>query len=158
LNQVFLFLSGYLLGVLFEKKSFSKVTVLLLLLLGITAFVMYPVSGPRIRLVADEARLVFTACCIAICLGFYKYSGHVTAMISRPLKTLGEISYALYMLHPIIHLIVRYPIDYIRGHFFAVPESVRFFSALFLSLAVSYLVYHRFEKFFIRLGKPTKRA
>ena len=158
LNQVFLFLSGYLLGVLFEKKSFSQVTVLLLLLLGISVFVLYPVSGPRIRLVADEARMVFTASCIAICLGFYKYSGQVPALISRPLKTLGEISYAVYMLHPIIHLLVRYPIDYIRGHFFAVPESVRFFSAIFLSLAVSYVVYHRFEKFFIRLGKPAKSA
>jgi peptidoglycan/LPS O-acetylase OafA/YrhL len=39
-----------------------------------------------------------------------------------------------------------------------VPESVRFFSAIFISLAVSYLVYHRFEKFFIRLGKPVKSA
>ena len=32
------------------------------------------------------------------------------------------------------------------------------FSGLLITLAVSYVVYHRFEKFFIRLGKPTKRA
>jgi peptidoglycan/LPS O-acetylase OafA/YrhL len=156
LNQVFLFLAGYLLGVIFEKRLFSHWTIFLLLLVGAVAFVFYPVTGPRLHLVAGHARLIFTASCILICLGFYKYSGHVPSAISRPLKTLGEISYSVYMLHPIIHYLVRIPIDYIRQNFFAVPEYVRFFSAIALTLCLSYVVYNRFEKYFIRLGKPSK--
>jgi peptidoglycan/LPS O-acetylase OafA/YrhL len=156
LNQVFLFLSGYLLGVIFQQRAISQRMVLLLFLAGSLIFVLYPASGPRLKLVAADARVVFTACCIAICLAFYKFTGNVPAMIARPLKTLGEISYSVYMLHPIIHYLVRFPIDYVRNHFFAVPESVRFFSAILLTLVVSYIVYQRFEKYFIRVGKPAK--
>jgi exopolysaccharide production protein ExoZ len=156
LNQVFLFLAGYLLGVIFEKRMLSHWTIFLLLLVGGVAFVFYPVTGPRLNLVADHARVVFTASCILICLGFYKYTGPVPSAISRPLKTLGEISYSVYMLHPIIHYLVRIPIDYIRQNFFAVPEYVRFFSAIAFTLVLSYVVYNRFEKYFIRLGKPSK--
>jgi exopolysaccharide production protein ExoZ len=139
LNQVFLFLAGYLLGVVFEKHKLSQTA-----------------SGPRLNLVSGNARMAFTVSCIAICLAFYKYAGDVPVFISRPLKTLGEISYSVYMLHPIIHYLVRFPIDYIRAHFFAVPESIRFLSAILLTLGLSYFVYNRFEKYFIRLGKPSK--
>jgi peptidoglycan/LPS O-acetylase OafA/YrhL len=66
---------------------------------------------------------------------------------------LGEISYSVYMLHPIVHRTILYPINYVREHFFQIPESVRFALAVILTLLISYFVYQYFEKFFIRLGK-----
>jgi len=112
-NQVFLFLGGYLVGVLLE----------------------------------------LTLCCFLVCVGFYKFSAQLPAFVSWPLRTLGEISYSVYMLHPIIHRLILFPIDYVRNHFFAVPESIRFLLAIVLTLLTSYFVYQTFEKFFIRLGK-----
>jgi peptidoglycan/LPS O-acetylase OafA/YrhL len=115
------------------------------------------VHGPRLELVAGNARVIFTLSCMLICIGFYKFSAELPAFVSKPLRTLGEISYSVYMLHPIVHLLVKYPIDYVRGNYFPVPEFIRFFSAIGLTLVLSYFVYNNFEKFFIRLGKTRSR-
>jgi len=153
LNQVFLFLAGYLVGVLLQGKTFSNALSSGVIIIGFLLFTFYPVHGPRLMLVAGTSRMVFTIGCILICIGFYKFSVVLPTIASRPLRTLGEISYSVYMLHPIVHLLVRYPIDYLRGHYFPVPESIRFFSAIAITLFVSYFIYQYFEKYFIRLGK-----
>lgn len=157
LNQVFLFLSGYLTGLLLHGKTLRTVQSTALVLVGLLLFTFYPVHGPRLELVAGNARVIFTISCILICIGFYKFAADVPSLVARPLRTLGEISYSVYMLHPIIHLLVKYPIDFIRNNYFAVPEFVRFFSAISLTLVLSYFVYNYFEKYFIRLGKTHKR-
>ena len=160
LNQVFLFLGGYLLGVLLEHSRIQLTVSLLLIAAGIFLFTLWPESGDRVRLIGGTTRMALTASCFLICIGFYKFSAQLPSIVSWPLRTLGEISYSVYMLHPIIHRLILYPIEYIRKHFFAIPESVRFLLAIVLTLVVSYFVYHTFEKFFIRLGKkaPAKAA
>lgn len=157
LNHVFLFLAGYLIGVLLKKVSLTGAQSSMLIFFGLILLIFYPAHGSRIALVAGNARMAFTASCILICLGFYKFSIALPSFISWPLRTLGEISYSVYMLHPIVHLLVKYPIDFLRAHFFPISEAFRFFSAICLTLLISYFVYHHFEKYFIRLGKPTTR-
>jgi peptidoglycan/LPS O-acetylase OafA/YrhL len=155
LNQLFLFLGGYLVGVYLEHVSFSSRLSIALIILGAALFIAWPETGDRVRLIAGNTRMVLTASCFMICVGFYKFGIALPSIVSWPLRTLGEISYSVYMLHPIIHRLILFPIDYIRNHFFAIPESVRFLLAIVLTLIVSYFVYHTFEKFFIRLGKKT---
>lgn len=160
LNQVFLFLGGYLIGVLLEHTRLTLRLSVFLIAAGAILFVLWPESGDRVRLIGGNTRMALTTSCFLICIGFYKFSAQLPTLFSWPLRTLGEISYSVYMLHPIIHRLILFPIDYIRNHFFAVPESVRFMLAIILTLFTSYFVYHTFEKFFIRLGKkvPVKPA
>jgi exopolysaccharide production protein ExoZ len=159
LNQLFLFLGGYLVGVVLEHRHFKLRTSLFLIAAGTALFILWPESGDRVRLIGGHSRMVLSLSCFLICIGFYKFTYNLPTLLSWPLRTLGEISYSVYMLHPIIHRIILYPIDYVRAHFFAVPESVRFLLAIILTLLTSYFVYHTFEKFFIRLGKkPAVRS
>jgi peptidoglycan/LPS O-acetylase OafA/YrhL len=155
INQLFLFFGGYCMGVLLEHTLIKPGTSILILLSGVALFAFWPQYGDRIYLVSGNTRMVLTLSCFLICFGFYKFSSPLPALISQPLRTLGEISYSVYMLHPIVHRILLYPIDYIRNNYFAVPETARFLLAVLLTLLISYFVYHTFEKFFIRLGKKS---
>jgi len=156
LNHLFLFLGGYLIGAWLEHVEFRKPWSLVILLAGCILFIAWPEEGDRLRLVCGNTRLALTASCFLICIGFYKSSYLLPSIVTRPFSMLGEISYSVYMLHPIVHRSILYPINYVRAHFFAVPESVRFLLAVVLTLVISYFVYQYFEKYFIRLGK--KRA
>lgn len=155
LNQVFLFLSGYLIGALLSKESFKTTTSLVYIAAGLILFILYPAEGSRLQLVAGHARMAFTISCILVCIGFYKFNAALPLVISMPLKNLGEISYSVYMLHPLVHILLRKPFDFVREHYFPVSEAWRFFSAIIITLVLSYLVYQYFEKYFIRLGKTT---
>ncbi|MFM7233176.1 MAG: acyltransferase family protein, partial [Flavobacteriales bacterium] len=156
LNQAFLFVGGYMIGVWMEKIQLVTWKAVLLIAIGLTLFTFWPESGERIRLLGGNSRLVLTISSFLICIGFYKFSMVLPKIVSWPLSTLGEISYSVYMLHAVVHRVILYPIEYVRAHFFAVPESIRFMLAILLTLSISYLVYHTYEKFFIRLGKNKK--
>jgi exopolysaccharide production protein ExoZ len=158
LNHLFLFLGGYLIGAWLEHVELRKHWSLVLLAFGIVLFIAWPEEGDRLRLVYGNTRLALTLSCFLICIGFYKSTYQLPTLISRPMSMLGEISYSVYMLHPIVHRSILYPINYVRAHFFHVPESVRFVLAIVLTLLISDYVYQYFEKFFIRLGKARRAS
>lgn len=152
LNQAFLFFSGFLMGLLFREVKVSNAMNLALLAGSLLLFTFYPVSGDRILLVTGFNRLLFTALCLMICFGFYKLQVHLPAILERPLTMLGEASYSVYLLHPIVYAFTGTAFGYAATHFFRFPESVRVFSSFALTLVFSYLTYVYFEKYFMRLG------
>ena len=153
LNQVFLFLSGFLIGYLFRKVNVPSAINLFILVAGMLLFVFYPASDDPIHLVTRGGRIAFTLSCLMICFGFYKLKFELPNIIHRPLKLLGEASYSVYLLHPIMHFIAGLLIAYLSKHVIHLPESVRFIVAIFLTLITSYFVYTYFEKYFVKLGK-----
>jgi exopolysaccharide production protein ExoZ len=153
LNQVFLFLSGFLIGLVFRKVSFSQWLSYGLIVLGSVIFIFYPSHGDRINLVADFGRMALTLSCILICIGFYKVNFNLPKWPDKGLKFLGEASFSIYLLHPIIHRLTGFLIAYISSHLIHLPESIRFLTAIIFTFIASYFVYQYFEKFFIRLGK-----
>jgi exopolysaccharide production protein ExoZ len=72
LNQVLLFLGGFLIGYFFEDREFRPVWSTFLILVGVILFIVYPVVGDRILLVVGWNRIAFTLLCFIICIGFYK--------------------------------------------------------------------------------------
>ena len=152
LNQVFLFLGGFLIGLLLHKHELKNLTIIIMLIIGLAVFTFYPVYGDRINLVTGANRMIFTTCCFLICICFYKLTFSFPKLLHKPLVLLGEASYSIYLLHPIIY-------DFIwklRDHTFYFPESIRLILSIFITLIMSYFVYFYFEKYFMRLGRTTK--
>jgi len=152
LNQVFLFLGGFLIGLFFHNKSFNNRFLLSLLIFTLLIFIFYPVSGNQFNIEIGFHRLVFTACCFVICFCFYKLTLPTAKFIHKPLSLLGEASYSVYLLHPIVYeLVGRFSM-----HTFQLSQLVRLIIATILTLVISYLVYLYIEKYFMKLGSSRR--
>lgn len=148
LNQLFLFIAGVALGHFFNRSRILYAHFFLIA--ALVVFVLYPVSGNTINLVTGVDRLGLTAVAIIICLLFYKLeAANIPAIIGRPLQILGEISYSVYLLHPIVFKI--YTI--INDRVFEIPVVFRAGISMVTTLLISYLVYEKFEKYFMNIGR-----
>jgi peptidoglycan/LPS O-acetylase OafA/YrhL len=147
LNQVFLFLSGYLIGYLSNNFNLAGKGAFVILLLSVLLFVFYPGEG---NIGAGINRVLFSTSCIGICLSIYKSTFRFPGIIDRPLILLGEISYSVYLLHPIVWLVLK---KYGAHVFLDLPPLLQMMLAAAVSLGLSYLVYVYFEKFFMKFGR-----
>jgi len=156
LNQVFLFLGGFLIGYFFNHLKLKNTIVFTLLLVGLGVFTFYPAEGNTIAIVTGLNRLIFTACCFLVCFCFYKLTFKFPQIIHKPLTLLGETSYSIYLIHPIIWKLTGILIGYLGTHNLYPPRYGKLFFSIAVTLVVSYYVYHYFEKYFMKLGH-TKR-
>jgi exopolysaccharide production protein ExoZ len=149
MNQIFLFLAGALLGLITDKLSVKNSTSLIVLILSIIAFMFYPVSGYTSELVFGWTRISFTIICIAICFSFFKMDYVLPKWISLPLSKLGEATYSIYLLHPLVWtsvlLFSKYGVN--------LSTPVKICLAIPLTVIVSYVSYVTFERYFINKGK-----
>lgn len=157
LNQIFLFLGGIIIGHLFKNVFFNFLFIFLLLLLVITIFVFYPSNVDTVSIVTGISRLIFSACCLVICFCFFKMSFNLPKFVHQPLALLGEISYSVYLIHPIIlNLTLIISRTFIK-YFYYFPESVSLILSAVLTIIISYYSYHYFEKYFIKLAEQGNR-
>lgn len=156
LNQVFLFLGGFLIGFFFHNTKIKNSVILALLLLTFLTFIFYPASGNTINIVTGTNRLIFTFCCFLICFCFYKLTLKFPQFINNPLTLLGEASYSVYLLHPIVWKLTTIASGLFSKYIFYFPLSARLIISVVLTLAISYYVYQYFEKYFMRLGRTNK--
>ena len=146
LNQVFLFAGGIYLGSILENTTQKPTWISAALLLSIFTFIFYPLEGDLIHLVTGIPRLVFYFICFVICICFYKLPVQLPSFLHKPLAKLGEMSYSVYLLHPIVYATLHY--------FYKEENNLLFIiTAIVLTLALSYLVYSFFEKKFIEMGR-----
>ncbi len=89
LNQVFLFLGGFLIGYFFHSLRVKSSVSISMLFIALVLFSFYPASGDTIQLVTGPNRLVFTACCFLVCMGFYKLNFKFNDAVHKPLALLG---------------------------------------------------------------------
>ncbi|GAA4434225.1 acyltransferase [Pontibacter saemangeumensis] len=106
LNQVFLFLAGFLVGAFFVSREIGNRKALLLLASSLAAFAFYPVGGV-LDLISGNTRMVFSLLCILVCIAAYKITYRLPSFMERGFGLLGEISYSLYLLHPIVWFTVE---------------------------------------------------
>ena len=71
LNQLFLFLGGFLIGHFFSSAKVSTTVNSLLLISATLVFTFYPIGTDNITIVTGANRLIFTALCLIICFSFY---------------------------------------------------------------------------------------
>lgn len=151
LNQVFLFLGGFLIFSGFSKRENNNLLYLFFLLLAILLFVFYPVHGDSINIVTGFNKILFTMICFVICISFYKISFKMPEFLHRPLSLLGEASYSVYLLHPIVLAVIQ-----ILGKQLGISGIYIIALSILLTLIISYFVYEYFEKHFIRKGNNVK--
>lgn len=153
LNQVFLFVGGFLMGYFLQDVKVSNWVPIVLLLLGFALFSFYPASGDNIVIVTGVNRLVFTGCTFLICIGFYKLSIQLPMFVHKPLTILGEASYSIYLLHPIVWKLTNIGLRNLSEQGFEIPPFVSLPLSAFLTVFISYYVYQYFEKYFMKLGE-----
>jgi exopolysaccharide production protein ExoZ len=156
LNQVFLFLGGFLIGFFFHDTKIRNSIVLTLIILTITTFAFYHATGDIINIVTGVNRLFFTLCCFLVCICFYKSSFKFPKFIHNPLILLGEASYSVYLLHPIVWVLTGFFSKLFGKYIFCFPVSARLILSVLLTLIISYYVYQYFEKYFMKLGRTNK--
>lgn len=153
LNQVFLFLSGFLIGLIFRELNIRRTLNLAIFFTGLCLFLFYPSAGDTIQLVTGINRLVFTLSCILICIAFYKLNARVPVIVHKPLILLGETSYSIYLLHPIVFNVVEAIASFSEKHFLKLPQSVWLLSSVLFTLVIAYFVYHYIEKYFMSIAR-----
>ncbi len=142
LNQLFLFLAGFLMGYFFHKKSFPAIVSPLCLAAGLALLFFYPAA---INIAAGIPRMVFTAASILICFAFYKTSFRFKGFSDKILTTLGITGYSIYLLHPL----VWYTLLHFRFHLATMPLII---ICMLITLVLSYCL-HKFTAPFSRPHK-----
>lgn len=144
LNQVFLFFSGFCVGELLTQKNISNKISIAAIAAGLLLFIAWPAYGNPVQLISGVNRLVFTLAVLLISIGFFKLKITLPALIDKPLSMLGEASYSVYLLHPIVFSLVS------MAKF---SPLINFGISSLVTLVISYLNYITIEKFFMKLGK-----
>lgn len=153
LGQVFYFAAGIGLGVVDRAGKFGKWAILAIL--SVCALVVfYPVShGDPVMLVTGFNRLILSALVIVLCFLFYKCDFEfLPQIVKTALHTLGAISFSVYLIHPIVHAVLKLLIQSLFEPSAAVT-AVLISLTVVITLIVSYYNYVYFEKYFIKRGK-----
>lgn len=151
LNQLFLFAGGVVVG--FYFKSIPPLGIWWLILLGVTGlFCLYPVTGDRINLVVGAERFIFSFSCIVIVLCLLVLNPTV-GWGGRALQFLGEASYSVYLLHPLVYMVLSAVLKLL-----GMGAWERAVVAVISTLVVSWAVYLYLEQPMMRLGRRVSGA
>lgn len=151
LNQLIFFFLGIAIGKLNQKKERKSNSInLLILSISLFLFAFYPVGAEVESLIMGWQRYIFVISCVGIVYAFYNFKVDELHFYHKPLLLLGEVSYGLYLFHPLVFAFfntcrIKFSIQ-INNYLFA-------FICAFLSFALSYLSYVYFEKMVMKRGQ-----
>jgi exopolysaccharide production protein ExoZ len=153
LNQVAFFVFGCMLGYLTKTVAVNRIVSLMIMACGIILFIATPARGNAVSLVEGNNRWIFTVASLMICLGVYKSSVQLPGMLHTFFKFLGESSYSLYLLHPLVFTVWAFLFHSAESSGIEFPRAVQLIVPVAISISLSYFVYRYFEQYFMRLGR-----
>ncbi|WP_462156912.1 acyltransferase family protein [Acinetobacter baumannii] len=142
-NNFFLYACGLALYYNFHDismKSFANI----LIVISLAVLCFYPVAGDQINITTGINRIIFSLASIALTLGFYKLEIELPIWLSKPFANLGEATYGVYLLHPIVF--------YATNRIVNDPYLCIALTSLITIIAAN-LSYQIYEKKFIKIGK-----
>lgn len=146
LNQVVLFVSGFLVGQLLVGKTMPQFVGPFLIVVSTTAFVLYPVNGDNIHIVSGVNRIIFILMSVVLTAGFLITDIRIGKVANFFLARLGEVSYSVYLIHPIVFNFIKKQLN--------VTDRLSLLLFSFTgTLIISVLVYNFYEKKFIQVGQ-----
>ncbi|MDJ1472154.1 acyltransferase family protein [Xanthocytophaga flava] len=149
LNHLYLFAGGIALGYFKKYFFYPKQTLLnISIALCLVAFAIYPTEPNQSEQIWGYNRLFFVVLSFALCWCFAVSHWELPNPIHKTLHFLGEKSYSIYLLHPIVF------------HFFKISylaTSLKYGLSIGCTLLLSYLVYNMIEKPAMNWGKEVCR-
>jgi peptidoglycan/LPS O-acetylase OafA/YrhL len=144
-NNLFLYFSGLAIYYNFHELTMKRIAPLLIFI-SICILWFYPLNGDQIQIVTNLNRIIFSIAAVTLTLGFYKLEVTTIQLIfSKFLSNLGEATYGIYLIHPIIFLYIT--------RFFNLAAYLNILLTIILTILISNLLYYFYEKPFIKIGK-----
>ncbi|GEK84931.1 acyltransferase family protein [Microbacterium aerolatum] len=140
LNQAFLFVAGFAIGKLLRDVAIPRRVLLAALVTVVALFILWPTGPEQISLVTGPNRIAFSMLCVLLCAIAYKMMVPLPPTLDRPLSTLGEASYSVYLLHPILFTLTGFLVG---GSKAPVLTAVL---AIVLTIVASVLCYRLYER------------
>lgn len=142
-NNFFLYACGLALYYNFHDVSISKIAPFLIII-SLAILILYPVSGNQINIISGFNRIVFALASIVLTLGFYKLEVNLPGWFSKPFANLGEATYGVYLLHPIVFIFANKLVSN--------PIASILLTSIITIIAAN-ISYRFYEKPFIKIGK-----
>ena len=153
-NQFAFFLVGMSLGALKRPHAALVKFAPYLAILVMIALLIYPVHGEPIQLASGNNRIVLSVLTTLLCYLIYIADfSFLPASVQWGLSTLGEISYSVYLIHPLVFILVRRAM----GSAAVSQPYLLIGVTITASLVVSYFLYQYFEKYFMGLARYFKK-
>lgn len=147
LNQAFLFFSGFELARLCIGRRANAYAMLMIFGAALFLFWLIPYGRDGIWLVTGYRRLLLSVCCLSFCACAYYVQSYWHRLLDYPLRTLGDISYSLYLIHPIVWVLIS---DLCER--WQLPGHYRL-AGIPLSIALAWLSHRYYESYFMSLGR-----
>ncbi|QRQ99568.1 acyltransferase family protein [Dyadobacter sandarakinus] len=158
LSQFIFFVVGMLLGMLADPGQNLRRWAPLLSVAALAAIFLYPAAGEPVVLVSGHTRIWLSLITIALCYFIYISDlSFLPRAVQWALSTLGEISYSVYLLHPVIYAMIRW----VFGEHYAAHMYEIIVITIAATLVLSYFSYEYFEKTFMKLAQkyqPGKKS
>ncbi|QOW49279.1 acyltransferase [Acinetobacter sp. YH12138] len=145
-NNFFLYACGLALYYNLHQLNMAKIAPYLILA-SMVILIFYPVSGNQINIVTGINRCIFSIAAIVLTLGFYKLEVNFPEWFSKPFANLGESTYGVYILHPILLMFVN---KVISNPFVSVALTG------VITIIVANISYKFYERPFIKIGKKQR--
>lgn len=147
-NQLFLFVGGMTIAELFYFGKFKSLQwPNYFILIFVLIFSFYPVEGDRVNIVSNINRFVFSFCCFIVVISFLKTTMKLPQWARYPFKLLGDISYTLYLLHPIVYYTL------VKHSLLPENQELSMLICILTTLVLSIIIYNMIEKPFMRMGR-----
>ncbi len=105
-------------------------------------FCCWPVGNNAVELIYGNNRLFFSGISLLFTLAYFQSDFHLPSIADRVFRWLGEISYSVYLLHPLVFRVAKA----LLVQYLPLRPELLFPLALLLTLAASHLSYFCFEK------------
>ncbi|MCD0298811.1 acyltransferase [Acinetobacter baumannii] len=143
LNNFFLYSCGLALYYNFHNINMKNIAKLLIIS-SLIIFFFYPISGDQINITTNITRIVFSLASVMLTLGFYKLEIDLPLWFSKPFAHLGEATYGIYLLHPIVYIFINKIFNF---------PLICIVTTCFITIILSNFTYKYYEKPFIKIGK-----
>ncbi|HEX6373057.1 MAG TPA: acyltransferase [Longimicrobium sp.] len=147
LNQVHLFVAGVAVASLPAEWRLSSRAGWGAFAALAVAFALLPLHGDTISIVTGWQRVAYSVVCIGLCAAAYVSPLHLPGRVHAPLAFLGQSSYSVYLLHPLVY---QYTDTALSVAGIGLPRALL---ALPATLVVSSLAYRWIEAPMVDAGK-----
>lgn len=135
LGHAWFFVGGVGLSVFYKYlKLLPDIYWKLVLLAALSVFILVSTGGDPLALVGGPSMVLFSICTFAAVTGWISGIGELPGVTGRILGWLGDISYGLYLLHPLVYRGTRA----VGARFFDAPLWIWALAAAVLSFAVAH--------------------